>query len=366
MNKNNYMQQQAKIIPISVSTGIPEGYGWYRRRDAVLLNDVLGGPRQAGWLHSLKITFTKTSYYTMKHIRRVLLFLCVCIMVACKKEDDLGDVDDIPGLGGDTWVKGPIDYWIYDSLTKPYNIAVKYKWDQFELELNKTLVPPREEKVIPVMEAVKKVWINTYVAEAGDLFIKKYCPKFFVLAGSASYNTDGTITLGTAEGGRKVVLYVLNDFRTKTMPDYKPSDSSNIKMMFHTIEHEFGHILHQNVLYPQDFKRISVGLYTANWTNMSDAAAGRDGFVTAYAMSAPDEDFVEMIAMMLIEGKAGFDKIVNSIPAGTSINGTTQADAKSKLRQKEAIVVTYFKDVWDIDFYSLQTRVRAAFVSLIQ
>jgi substrate import-associated zinc metallohydrolase lipoprotein len=275
-------------------------------------------------------------------------------------------VDDIPGLGGDTWVKGPIDNWVYDYLTKPFNISVKYKWDQFELELNKNLIPPREEKIIPVMEAVKKVWIDTYIAEAGEVFMRTYCPKFFVLCGSASWNTDGTITLGTAEGGRKIVLYVLNDFRTKGMPGYVASDSANIKQMFHTIEHEFGHILHQNVLYAEDFKRITPGFYTANWNNVSDNAARRDGFVTAYAMSAPDEDFVEMISMMLIEGRGGFDKIVNSIPAGTSQNGITQAEAKARLRKKETMVVAYFKDVWGMDFYSLQKRVRGAVEGLMK
>jgi substrate import-associated zinc metallohydrolase lipoprotein len=299
-------------------------------------------------------------------MKKVIIFLHIVLLaVGCNKTDNLGGVDDIPGLGGDTWVQGPIDNWIYDNLTKPFNISVKYKWDQFELELNKDLVPPREEKIVPVMDAVKKVWIDTYIAEAGDVFIKTYCPKFFVLCGSASWNTDGTITLGTAEGGRKIVLYVLNDFRTKAMADYSPSDSATIKQMFHTIEHEFGHILHQNVLYPEDFKRITPGFYTANWNNVSDNAARRDGFVTAYAMSAPDEDFVEMIAMMLIEGRAGFDTIVNSIPAGTSINGITRADAIAKLRKKEAMVVAYYKDVWGIDFYSLQLRVRAAVEGLI-
>jgi substrate import-associated zinc metallohydrolase lipoprotein len=355
---NNDMEQQAKIIPISVRFNTSRSKAAY---------NMMEDGHAAGWLYPVKNILRKISFHVVMYLRHVLMFLiCVCVMISCKKEDELNNIDEIPGLGGDTWVKGPVDYWVYDSLTKPYNIAVKYKWDQFELELNKTLVPPKEEKVIPVMEAVKKVWINNYVAEAGALFIKKYCPKFFVLAGSASYNTDGTITLGTAEGGRKVVLYVLNDFRTKNMPGYQPSDSVNIKMMFHTIEHEFGHILHQNTMYPQDFKRISAGLYTANWNNVSDASAGRDGFVTAYSMSAPDEDFVEMIAMMLVEGKAGFDKIVNSIPAGTSMNGTTQAEAQSRLRQKEAIVVTYFKDVWNIDFYSLQSRTRTAVESLIR
>jgi substrate import-associated zinc metallohydrolase lipoprotein len=194
------------------------------------------------------------------------------------------------------------------------------------------------------------------VAEAGKLFMQKYIPKFFVLVGSANWNTDGTITLGTAEGGRRIVLYVLNDFRVKGMQGYVPSDSVNIKMMFHTIEHEFGHIMHQTVMYPQEFKRISVGDYTSNWNNIADSTANEKGFISAYAQSAPDEDFVEMLSIMLTEGKARYDAFVNNIKS---------AEARSKLRQKEAIVVTYFKDVWNINFTSLQTRTRNSINTLI-
>jgi substrate import-associated zinc metallohydrolase lipoprotein len=157
----------------------------------------------------------------------------------------------------------------------------------------------------------------------------------------------------------------MNDFRTKGMPGYVPDDSVNVKQMFHVIEHEFGHILHQTVMYPQEFKLICTGYYTGNWNNISDYAARQDGFVTAYAMSAYDEDFVEMISMMLVEGKAGFDKIVNSIPPGVSINGMARADAQARLRKKETMVVDYFKTVWKIDFYSLQTRVRTAVNKLL-
>jgi substrate import-associated zinc metallohydrolase lipoprotein len=347
-NNQNNMQQQAKVVPISLAPG------W----DTIIDN------RVPGWLLPLMDKMKMLKYLTIKNMQKLIFFLLVLGMASCKKESLV--VDDIQGLGGDTWEPTAIDTWINDSLTTPYNIAVKYKWDQAELSTSQTLVPPKEEKIIPVLSAVKKVWINTYQAEAGAPFIKTYCPKFFALAGSASWNTDGTITLGTAEGGRKIVLYVLNDFRTKGMTGYVPSDSNNIKQMFHTIEHEFGHILHQTVYYPIAFKQITVGLYTSNWNNVTDAEARQDGFVTAYAMSATDEDFVEMIAMMLIEGKAGFDAIVNSIPAGTSSNGTTQAQAQSRLRQKEAMVVNYYKDTWGIDFYSLQTRVRGAVESLIK
>ena len=157
----------------------------------------------------------------MKIIKAIILISVFGIIAAsCRKEEQLGNVDNIPGLGGDEWTEGAIDKWIYDSLTVPYNIAVKYKWDQSELELNKTLVPPKEEKIIPVLSAITKGWINAYVEEAGIFFFKKISPKFFILVGSASYNLDGAVTLGTAEGGRKVILYDLNNFRIKGMAGY--------------------------------------------------------------------------------------------------------------------------------------------------
>ena len=292
-----------------------------------------------------------------------LVLFGLTVLGSCKKQDAL-NVDDVSGLGGDTWVKTPLDQWLYDSLVIPYNIATKYKWDQFELELNKDLVPPDESKVIPVMSTVERVWINPYVLQGGVEFFKTYCPKLFVLVGSASFNLDGSITLGTAEGGRKIVLYELNDFKNKTMPGYVPADSAIPKQMFHVIHHEFGHILDQNIRRPVEFDAVCKGLYTADWINTSDYAARQDGFVTAYSESSPFEDFVEMISIMLIEGRSGFDNIVNSI-TGTSSRGTTADEAKARLRQKESLVVDYYKKAWSIDFYTLQTRVRTAIINEI-
>jgi substrate import-associated zinc metallohydrolase lipoprotein len=293
----------------------------------------------------------------MNNLRIYLTAILVIGILASCKKDNPGDVSTIPGLGGDSVVATSIDNWIRDTLTIPYNISAKYRWDQGELDFSKNLTPPDESKIIPVLSSIKKVWIDNYVAEAGQTFMKTLIPKFFVLVGSASWNIDGTITLGTAEGGREIVLYVLNDFLVKGMAGYVPADSTNIILMFHTIEHEFGHILHQTVLYPAAFKQISVGSYTSNWNNTTDQQANENGFVTAYAQSAYDEDFVETIAVMLVDGKAGFDALVNGISSAT---------ARDKLRQKQAIVVNYYKDVWGIDFYSLQARTRASIDALIK
>jgi hypothetical protein len=73
-----------------------------------------------------------------------------------------------------------------------------------------------------------------------------------------------------------------------------------------------------------------------------------------------------MVSLMLVNGKPWFDALVNSINyTGTTANGTTAAEAKARLRQKEASVVSYFKKSWNIDFYSLQARTKVSIDSLL-
>lgn len=270
-------------------------------------------------------------------ISGVLLFSCGV------KEEDL-DVDPV-GLGGDTWVPTALDDWLLANYVTPYNIEVKYRFDRYEVALNRSLVPPEESKVREVMEAIQKTWITPYEQQAGPAFIKKLSPKQFVLVGSPQYNINGTRLLGKAEGGRKIILYKLNDFQK--------SDKAEVKQMLETIHHEFAHILHQTILYPEEYKRITTS-YTANWFDFSLADARSRGFITVYARNNPDDDFVEMVATMLIEGKQNFDAIVNSTPESS----------RAALRQKEQIVVQYFKEAWNIDIYALQARSEAAINAL--
>lgn len=278
------------------------------------------------------------------HVKILMVSVLLCSLMACSKDDKINEIN-IPGLGGETWEKGPLDFWLDSTFTRPYNIEVKYRFERYELTLDKTLVPVMENKVQPVMSTVRKTWIEPYIAEAGEVFFKTFCQKQFVLVGSPQFNSNNTITLGTAEGGRKVVLFWLNDFNISNKPF--------VKEMLHTIHHEFAHILHQNIMYPVEFKRISTG-YTGSWNDYTLAEALALGFVTQYARSAPDEDFVEMVATMLVEGEDGFDDIVASAPA----------DARVKLRLKEEIVVRYFLENYNIDFYRLQTRVQEAIANL--
>lgn len=280
----------------------------------------------------------------MKRYSFLLATIMLFSLLGCSKEEKL-NADDLR-FGGDTWHKTELDTWIYDNFTKPYNIEVKYKWDRTELNMSKTLVPVLEEKVKPVMESIKKVWIEPYVAMKGETFIKQMSQKQFVLVGSPEYNSNGTIVLGQAEGGKKITLFVVNYFTKSNVPE--------VKRMLKTMHHEFGHILHQRKMFSPLYATITPDGYDATWFNYTDAQALPMGFISSYARNTAEDDFVEMLAIMLTEGKAAFDARVNS--AG----GT----ATTALRAKEAIIRSYMQDTWGIDLTELQTKTQEAISSL--
>lgn len=289
----------------------------------------------------------------MKTQKILLIFSALTVVIAsCNKDEKLNIVTPV-GLGGDSFQKTALDQWLLDSLTVPYNIAVKYRWDPWELDLDKTLTPPDESKIIPAMSAIKRVWIDPYNAETGsDLFIKKYSPKQFKLVGSVEYNFNGTVLLGQAEGGNNIAFFDINQ-------NFDKNSVSSIMRMIHTSHHEFAHILNQNVIYPPDFKglagRAGFTGYTATWFNVSDADALHNGYITPYSMASSDEDFVEMVSNMLTLGKTRYEELVKSV----------EDDVQAVFRSKEQFVVNYYKEVWNIDFYSLQTRVNNALNALV-
>lgn len=270
----------------------------------------------------------------------VNIFLLGLALASCKKTDIISDTP-IVGLGGDTWVPGPLDAYIKTNFTDLLNIQVKYKWDPYETKYDKNLAPVDESKVIPVLDAVKKIWITPYTKIAGIDFLRQFSPKQFVLIGSAEYNSDGTITLGEAEGGKRISLLVLNSF--------EKTNRAEVIRMLHTIHHEFGHILHQNILYPREFKRLNPEWYTATWYNTTNAVANTQGLVTNYAKVGADDDWVETIAFLLVEGQTAFNAIVAANP------GTPA----TILRTKESMVVDYFRTAYGLDFRALQAEVQA-------
>ena len=274
-------------------------------------------------------------------IKNILLcLLLVTLLTQCRKSDKVNA--DLSGFNIDKFEKGPLDLWLEREYLNPYNMEVLYRWDRSMFPLAKEITPPFESQIIPTLETVRDIWLKPYEDVAGAAFIKKYAPKQVVLAGSAQYNTDGTVTLGTADGGRRIVLYVINYFDKSNAPA--------VKRMMRTIHHEFAHIVNQIASIPPEFNKVSPE-FTANWTQSSAAEAKSLGFVSQYARKEPGEDFAEMVAHLLVEGQAWFNSYVNS---------AAPESARTRLRTKEQIVVDYFKLSLNIDFRALQVRVASA------
>ncbi len=269
------------------------------------------------------------------------ILLAISSVVSCSKDESL-DVD-LSEYNYDTFEKLPIDDYIYNVLTKPYNVEVVYRFDRSHTDVGKNISPPRIEQVQPAVDMILDGFLKVYEKVAGDQFTKTYTPKQFVLFGSHAYNTNGTVTLGTADGGRRVVLYDINNIN--------PNNSADIKRRLRTIHHEFTHIVNQIVDIPTPFRVVTTD-YVADWTASAnnDAEALRLGFISQYSRSNYVEDFAETVAHLLVEGQAFYDA---RIAAST-------ADGAAKLRLKQSIVEEYYKQYFDIDFKELQYEVYLA------
>lgn len=284
----------------------------------------------------------------MKYLKSFILLVIIAgLIISCNKKETLDT--NITGLGGDSWIQSPIDKWLYDSMIKPYNIEMKYKWDQSEFDKSLILVPPIENTVIPVTQDIISIWITPYNKVSGDsTFMKINTPKQIMLSGSIALQSNGNAVAGLAEGGLKILLFGINSYSRK--------DSGRVVDMAHLIHHEYTHILNQKKNYPISFNKVTPDGYTGNWT-VAKENPWTLGFVTNYARKEPGEDIAELVSTMLVMGRARYDyTLYHPFPEyPDSLNNPTGI---SLLRAKEKIVVDYFKDAYNLDFYSLQTAVQ--------
>lgn len=232
----------------------------------------------------------------MKSIFKILMLSSALIagVTACS-EDELGpsifDTTEKP-LDRQSYTF-PLDSFAKREFLQPYNLRYIYRMEDVGSDMDKNLTPAPYDKSVQLAVLTKYLWLDVYKTLAGekDVFLKRYSPRIIHVIGSKSYNpTQGTETLGVAEGGIKITLAnttQLNYYDIAMMNEY----------FFQTMHHEFSHILDQTKLHPSSFNLLSNGQYDAmSWSETPDSIAFGRGFVSPYAMSAYSEDWVENIA----------------------------------------------------------------------
>ncbi|MBD1420439.1 zinc-binding metallopeptidase [Sphingobacterium chuzhouense] len=281
----------------------------------------------------------------MKMIKKLNVLLFSSLLLFSCSEDSL-DPDSI--FVDQEIDRNELDNYIEETYTEDYNIAIVYKFVEPESDYNYNLSPARYESAVRMTKLLYYLGIEPYDKITGSKeFIRAYFPKLLNYIGSPAYRNNGTFVLGTAEGGIKITLYALNDLTAAT--------STNIPFLnyyyFHTMHHEFAHILHQTKDYPSSFREITGSGYVADaWSDVyDDDSAVADGFISAYASKEANEDFVETYSFYITLSPQEWEaRISSGGEAGQEI-----------IEAKLDIVRTYFLNTWDIDLDELRDEILA-------
>lgn len=278
----------------------------------------------------------------MKQLIGIFIALATLSLWSCS-EDDL-DPNSIFGGTETGKVPNEFDTWLLDNYTTPYNIEFKYRFEDMESDDEYNLAPADYDKSIALTKFTKYLWLESYEELLGPEFIRTYCPRLMFLVGSPAYNTQGSIVLGTAEGGLKITLYNVNNISLTSIN----VDQLNY-WYFKTMHHEFAHILHQTKEYSTDFNEITPSNYqSTSWVNVSDQEALDMGFVSPYASSETQEDFVEIISIYVTHTAEYWDNLV----------GSASAEGQGYINQKLEIVKDYMTTTWGIDLDELRDIVQ--------
>ncbi|MBR1547162.1 MAG: putative zinc-binding metallopeptidase [Prevotella sp.] len=237
------------------------------------------------------------------------------------------------------------DYWLQRNYVAPYNIRFKYRFEDNESDKNYYTVPSRYTDAVILAHLVKYMCIEAYDEVGGVDFTRAYFPKLIFTIGEWEYQNNGTYILGTAEGGRKILLSGTN-YLTQYL---KSADDLN-EYYLKTIHHEFTHILNQTKDYPADFQLITGTDYVADkWSESPfDTGFRGRGFVSAYAQHSDKEDFAEMLSMYVCFSESTW----NGWMAEAGSNGARLIAAKLD------IVKSYMLQTFNIDLDELRSSLQ--------
>ena len=243
--------------------------------------------------------------------------------VSCSDDDSLGTTifpTDVPAVDT-TLATAPFDKWLYDNFVLPYNVEVQYRFNLTASDLGFQLAPAEYDKSQLLAHLIRYLFYDVYTKYAGENFMKQYGPRIFHFIGSSGYNAStGTEVLGTAAGGVKITLYMINEMKAYTRGN--PYDADDVDLLnekyFHTMHHEFSHILHQTKSYPVTYGQVTPGTYDPmTWQERDSVTTHQLGYTTHYGSSATYEDFVELLSCIITDtDHRWMNRIINACAPG--------------------------------------------------
>lgn len=289
---------------------------------------------------------------------KIFLFAAIAALTVACSNDDVDANNSIFPTREENTDSTAFDKWLNKNYTEPYNIRFNYLYIDQNSDMGYNVSPADIKKSIALAKIIKHVWLDAYTELMGPDFLKQHCFREFQLIGSAQHKNDGSIVLGFAEGGIRVNLFQVNYldpahlYIEQTNPFASGSDFDLNRAYFHTMHHEFAHILTQLKDYSTDFRTITKEYHSADWVNVKDEDAGKEGYVTGYASSEYNEDFAEVFSCYVTDTDVMWQK---RLAQAVAANG--DEIGKKAILAKLSIIRSYLKDSWGVDIDKLRTIV---------
>lgn len=292
----------------------------------------------------------------MKKYIYILSVLVLAMAFSSCKEDVL---DPVSVIQDSTVEMNEFDIWLESNFLKPYNIEFRYRYALNESDMGFYTVPASYDASIIYAHLVKYLCVDTYDEIAGVDFTRAYFPKMFFLIGTWEYRNNGSMVLGTAEAGKKIMLAGVNDLPL-VFDQFSGDDLNDYLNTYYikTIHHEFTHILNQTKEFSDSFKQITASTYVADACFDTDEYWRGRGYITAYAQSEPIEDFAELLSEYVTHTAQWWDSQIAAASAETQNVRQTNPEAPdgaTLIESKIDIVRNYMQDSWDIDIDELRT-----------
>ena len=220
------------------------------------------------------------------------LFGATLLLGGCREEEKIADDLYIPGLGGEEYAENELDKWLYQNYTLPYNIDVVYRWDAAQAYSSLS-----EVQLVPVeFDAVQPM-----MAALRDVWFEPYI--------QATGNSQDFLK---EVAPKKIVLVGSPEYQNGS---YKLGQAEGGRKIL---------LLNVNNFDASDENELKESLHTI---------------------------VHEMVSGILVFGYDWFKDTVLAEAEKSTENPNAKADLEAKL----AIVESYFKETWNIEFFDNET-----------
>ncbi len=316
----------------------------------------------------------------------IYLPLLSLVLWSCGEFDEISEKSVLPDVSVEEARRTPLDHYIEEHFTKPYNVDLIYRYAENEVPVEWKFVPATYDKSLEFASLVQHLYYEPFSKVTSVEFLRTYTPKKIKLLGSFGYSSNtGNVTLGLASAGVEVTFMGLNTLDTKPLQseDEALRQSTLEKLnegYLRTLYHEGAHTFHQKVPFSLEYTNLSFkdyqyGRQFSYWKDVyEDENKNKStyqnakpsflyaGFISPYGSTNPNEDFAEMFSYCIMYSEADWEQVYKN--ADGKNNESDAMTGKEIIIAKRKIIKKFIKDEFGVDIEDLRNEVQSRYPGL--